>query len=378
MDIQGAVPIEDISKLPSTTDQANALRARIAAERPAMIKAKADSDKLAREAADLQKRLIAAARAVETLEAEKLRLDAAITDLAGQNARLTQAFVRDRVPATRLVAMLERLQTGMPPAMVLKSDDVLAAARGTMILGTSLPALYGRAAGLARQIAHIKTVRRALEARRADAGRNALRLTSARLAMERLLARKRVQAATAAFVYGDLKEKVDRASADAANLDALLRKVAALRTRPPQHGIGAVEAQRNDGPGALLSPVVGDYMRGGPDGLGGSAAPGVTYTSLAGAQVVAPAEGTVRFAGSYQRNGNVLILETANGYDVVLAGLDRLEVRLGDRVLAGEPVGTLPDGQRRPPKLYFELRHDRQGMNPAPFTESGSRKAKRS
>jgi murein hydrolase activator len=377
MDLHGAVPVDELSKLPSTADQAKAIQDKIAAERPAVEDARKKSDQLAREAANLQRRLIAAAAEVEALETETIRLDGAIAALANENARLTQAFIRDRVPATHLVAVLERLQRNMPPAMVLKSDDVLSAARGSMILSATLPQIYGRAAALAQRIEHLKAVRGALIARRRDAARTGRRLAGARVEMVRLLARKRVQAAAAAFQYGDLKQIFDQATAEATNLDALLKKVAALRTLPSSQGVAAVGAA--DGPAGivLFVPVAGTISRGGPDGLGGAAAPGITYSSLAGAQVIAPAEGRVRFADLYQKNGYVLILETATGYDVVLAGLGSLDVRLGDRVLTGEPVGTLPGDEDRPHRLYFELRHNGQGMNPAPFIATGSRKVKR-
>lgn len=375
MDLQGAVPVDQISKLPSTADQAKAIRERIDAERPRVRDAKQASDRLAQETADLQRRLMATAAQVEALESEKIRLDHSIVTLSRENDRLTKAFARDRVPATRLVATLERLQQAMPPAMALKADDVLAAARGTMILSATLPQIYGKAAALARRIEHINVVRRTLAQRRGEADGNARILARARIVMGRLLARKSAQAAAAAFQYGDLKKKLDLATADAENLNVLLQKVTALRGAPDSP---EVEAVGNPGAIALVNPVAGRWQPGGPDGVGGAAAPGITYASIGGAQVLAPAEGTVRYAGLYPKNGFVLILETANGYDVVLAGLGRLDVRLGDRVLAGEPVGTLPSGEDRPARLYLELRHGGQGMNPSPFIAQGSRKATRS
>ena len=54
-----------------------------------------------------------------------------------------------------------------------------------------------------------------------------------------------------------------------------------------------------------------------------------------GAQVIAPADGKVLFAGAYHKEGQVLILEITTGYDVVLSGLGRVTVRLGDELLAG-------------------------------------------
>jgi septal ring factor EnvC (AmiA/AmiB activator) len=67
----------------------------------------------------------------------------------------------------------------------------------------------------------------------------------------------------------------------------------------------------------------------------------------------------------------------ADGYDAVLAGLDRFEVRPEDRVLAGEPVGTMSKTSLQP-RLYFELRLDGRGLTPAPYMAVSLRKAKRS
>jgi septal ring factor EnvC (AmiA/AmiB activator) len=103
----------------------------------------------------------------------------------------------------------------------------------------------------------------------------------------------------------------------------------------------------------------------------------LTYTTRPGAQVISPADGTVLFAGPYHKSGYVLILEMAGGYDAVLAGLDRVDVRPEDQVLVGEPVGMM-SRTSQPPRLYFELRQNGRGMNPAPFIAVALRKAKKS
>jgi septal ring factor EnvC (AmiA/AmiB activator) len=109
--------------------------------------------------------------------------------------------------------------------------------------------------------------------------------------------------------------------------------------------------------------------------VGGTAAPGLTYATAPGAQVISPADGRVLFAGPYHKSGQVLILEMADGYDAVLAGLERLEVRPENRVLAGEPVGTMSKTSQRP-RLYFELRQNGRGFSPAPYMAVALRKAK--
>jgi septal ring factor EnvC (AmiA/AmiB activator) len=71
-----------------------------------------------------------------------------------------------------------------------------------------------------------------------------------------------------------------------------------------------------------------------------------------------------------------LILEVTTGYDLVLAGLDRIMVKPGDQVLAGEPVGVMPqmgqDGE-----LYFEIRQNGRASSPATLLGLGLRKARK-
>src|SRR5262249_2814131 len=138
--------------------------------------------------------------------------------------------------------------------------------------------------------------------------------------------------------------------------------------------------------GSLLHPVVGDFRPGDPAGPGatpGVATEGLWFSAAPGAQTVAPGDGEVIFAGPYQKFGQVLILEIAGGYDLLLAGLGRIDVHIGDLVLAGEPVGVLPGtsmGSKREETaaLYFELRRNGQTVNPVPWMSTEIRKAKRS
>jgi septal ring factor EnvC (AmiA/AmiB activator) len=59
------------------------------------------------------------------------------------------------------------------------------------------------------------------------------------------------------------------------------------------------------------------------------------------AQVTAPWDATVRYAGPLIDYGEVVVLEPAPGYLVVIAGLARLDRSAGEAVLAGERLGDL-------------------------------------
>ncbi len=100
-------------------------------------------------------------------------------------------------------------------------------------------------------------------------------------------------------------------------------------------------------------------------GEAGLLAKGITITARPSAQVVAPFDGLVAFAGPFRGYGQLLIIEHSEGYHTLLAGLGHIDATVGQRVLAGEPVGVMEN--QGAPALYVELRRDGQPINPLPW-----------
>lgn len=378
-EMKNAVPLNQLNRLPPTSEQYKQLQRQIAKGRPAVETAKQKSDTLAAQAADLRRKLVATAERVQALEKEKGEIDDQLVILSAQEQGLSQIFAHDRQQVAQLLAVLERLQSDMPPVLVMKADDALGAARGSMLLGASLPRIYGAAAALSKKLELLRKTRAELIVRRAQGVRNALQLGNARNELDQLLAMKSHEADEASATYGDLESKLDAAADEAATLEMLLAKVGSLRNDIPSNGIVVVSAQARAQvaalrPGSMLRPVVGAIDPQGGAVNGGAALPGMTFMTAGDAQAIAPADSRVLFAGPYHKEGQVLILEAAGGYDLVLVGLDRIEVRPGDQLLAGEPLGTMP---RTGGRLYFEVRQNGKGVSPAPWLGIDLRKARR-
>lgn len=382
-DLSHALPAKDLGKLPSTAEQYRQLKGDLAKSKPAVDSAKARRDALKAQADALRRKLVVTAALVQNLEKEKIALDSEITRLTAEDRKLSAGFVRDRVEVARLLAVIERLQHDTPPALAMRPDDALSAARGAMLLGASLPDVYGKAAALARRIESLQRTRAALLLRRSESQRNSAELRNARVELDQLLAIKDAEASSADATYAALKTRLQTVAGEAASLEILLTKVAALRARPAEQSVVVVTAQnsaRSGVRGSLLQPVVGTLL---PPG-GSAKGPGISIAAPPGAQVVAPADCEVLFAGPYHKSGQVLILEVTVGYDLVLAGLDRIMVKPGDQVLAGEPVGVMPPGRSagapqmgQDGELYFEMRQNGRALSPAPLLGLDSRKARR-
>ena len=281
IDLSHALPGRDLAKLPSSAQQLKSLTATLKQGAPELASAKQKSDTLAAEAASLRRKLIETAARIEGLERQAAADAVEIERLTAEDARLSAGFARDRVAVTRLLAVLERLQHDMPPALAMRPDDALGAARGAMLVGASLPPLYAQAASLSRRIEALKRTRAALMARRLDAEATAARLAHARTEMDVLLAQKEKDAEGAASDYGTLKTQLDTVARQAKDFEALLLRIAQLRRTgagPEERNIVTVTAANSggDGPlsrGSLLVPVVGTLAAGGQT-------PGLTFATM--------------------------------------------------------------------------------------------------
>jgi septal ring factor EnvC (AmiA/AmiB activator) len=118
---------------------------------------------------------------------------------------------------------------------------------------------------------------------------------------------------------------------------------------------------------------------GAPDRLGGTEK-GLSIATRPAAQVTAPCDGWVVYAAAFRNYGQVLILNAGGGYHVVLAGMDRISVNVGQFVLTGEPVavmggglqmaGTLASGSNKA-VLYVEFRKGGTPFDPSPWWATG-------
>jgi septal ring factor EnvC (AmiA/AmiB activator) len=118
----------------------------------------------------------------------------------------------------------------------------------------------------------------------------------------------------------------------------------------------------------LLRPVTGAVVTrfGDMDGNGISSR-GLVFEAHPAAEVVAPSQGKVRFAGAFRNYGRVLIIDHGDGFHSLMAGLADIEANVDNRVSAGQRVGTMANSQGQKPRLLFELWRERSPVDPLPW-----------
>lgn len=128
--------------------------------------------------------------------------------------------------------------------------------------------------------------------------------------------------------------------------------------------------------GKLRRPASGrQILAFGKDTKYGAASKGITLQTRHAAQITAPCDGWVVYAGEFRSYGQLLIINAGGGYHILLAGLAQIDVGPGDFILVGAPVGTMRQsiGQTKRTKsdkgpiLYVEFRKDGKPINPDPW-----------
>ncbi len=353
----------------------------------------ADRRKLAQDLIDTA----ASTRATESrIEATQQRLE----PLAAREATIRQSIDDRRAVIGEVLAALQRIGRRPPPALIASPEDALQAVRTAMVLGAVLPDMRVKVDALAADLTELLNLRKTITAERdrlkseiAALDKDRARTTALveerqkqQAEREKALAAERSRAAELARQSGDLKELIAKLEA---GLDPAVREA---REAARSDGRPALSAYRDPGRlapaiafaslrGQVPMPVNGVKLRnfGSPDGNGGTER-GLTVATRAAAQVTAPADGWVVYAGPFRSYGQLLILNAGGGYHILLAGMDRISVDLGQFVLAGEPVAAMGSGSHiaailasgsSQPVLYIEFRKNGTPVDPGPWWAAG-------
>ena len=95
---------------------------------------------------------------------------------------------------------------------------------------------------------------------------------------------------------------------------------------------------------------------------------GIDIDAPMGAPILATEAGTVTFAGERGGFGQLVIVDHGNGVETYYAHQSRIDVAVGDPVLAGQQLGAIGStGRSTGPHLHFEVRIDGTPVDPEAF-----------
>lgn len=375
---------------------------------------------LAKTSESLKQALIESAARRKDLERKIAAGEKKLADLGIREDEIRASFKDRRAILAEVLAALQRMGRNPPPALLVSPEDALASVRTAILLGAVVPGIRHETEKLAADLGELLRLRlegqketetlvatmssRQEEERRMDmllvendrlSRQNTLELATEKRRAEELAARASSMEGLISSLETEIRsvrEAAEKARAEEERLKRLseeqrqkARELAASSS-PDKNRIAPAYAF-SDLKQKLELPAAGEILRqfGDPDGTGHEAK-GMVIASAPGSLVTAPADGWVVYAGEFRSYGQMIILNTGDGYHMVLSGMDRVSTGQGKFVLSGEPLAVM--GEKRVasatalaletdrPTLYIEFRKDGKPVDSREWwTGSGSGKA---
>ncbi len=123
----------------------------------------------------------------------------------------------------------------------------------------------------------------------------------------------------------------------------------------------------------LVNPLHSGYRLSSPFGpRGGRLHKGIDMASSLNTPVFATADATVRFSGTQNGYGNVVILDHGGGYETYYAHLNRRLVTVGQTLSRGDRIALMGNtGRSTGVHLHYEIRKDNVAVNPMTYIKAG-------
>lgn len=348
----------------------------------------------------LNQDLIDTAGRIRGVEAQVAATETRLKSLDGNELGIRKSLEGRRAVIGEVLAALQRIGHHPPPALIASPEDALQSVRTAMLLGAVLPEMRHEVEALANDLTNLLDVRKKIAGERDRLKTEVASLGDERTRMTALVGERQKQQAEREKALNAERARASQLAHQVDNLKDLITKLeqgldpATRAAREAGRGDkrSAMSALRDPGRlapavsfaslrGQVPIPVNGVKLKefGVPDGVGG-VEKGVSIATRTGAQVTAPADGWVVYAGPFRSYGQLLILNAGNGYHILLAGMERISVDLGQFVLTGEPVAVMGNGSHiaailatgsSQPVLYIEFRKDGVPVDPGPWWAAG-------
>jgi septal ring factor EnvC (AmiA/AmiB activator) len=289
-------------------------------------------------------------------------------------------------PITRLAAALQTMARRPSALAIVQPGSLDDMVHARLLLANAVPVIQARSADLRAELDRATQLRAQAEAAVAEVSREQAMLEARRQSLARLESEQRAQSrrlGDSAFLERERAQGMAEKARDITDLMASMDRQAELAAdlaslpgpvlRPPQPGQSAAPpTDRTDAAlprPAYRLPVLGRVVTGvGEISETGIRSRGLTFITRPDAQVIAPANGRVKFAESFRDYGLIVIIDHGGGWTTLITGLHNLSVAVGDSIVQGSPVGRAGPGK---PKITVELRRQGQPVDIAPLAARG-------
>lgn len=360
-------------------------------------KLQAQATQINLELSSVNRDMINAAKKIQNSEDKLSRMEQQLEKLKEELLRAEEGFSKEDDNLIKTLAALQNLALKPTEALLVQPLTPVEIIRSAILLRETVPYLEENAARIRKTLKNIANKKSLIEKQIAQISKQKRALETEHQRMQ-ILVKKKSRMRNAVEIKSEkAKKNMDKLAAQANDLRDLLSKIERQRLERQKEEAKKLaekqkEAERKQtetnkkeeyrttslikssstskihtnfagAKGTIPLPARGKIITEyGEQLVKGVSAKGITIQTRNLAQVIAPFDGAVMFSGPFRGYGNLIIIEHGDGYLSLLAGLQTMDVEVGQMLLAGEPIGQMPtEGDA---KLYMEIRKDNHPIDP--------------
>ncbi len=372
---------------------------------------------------ELNAKLVQTAMLIQAREQDVLDSESRLDELKLRRRSQLARFDAQRGDLSQILAAMQRLGRQPPALLLVRTDAAITHVRGATLLGAVIKGVDQEAAVLRENLTEIDQLEAVMTEERDLHVSRLEELQEEQKALTGLLIAQNGQQSAlieAAAAKADAMTALAKNARDAGDLLTRLNNTADTETKPggqprprPQAlpSAAAPEEKPEAQEYALLSPappapetsrpvlfsaamgmltmpargkIVANF---GARDNSGTTRRGMSIRTRESAEVIAPFDGKIVFAGPFRAYGQLLILEAGEGYHILLSGLSLVHGVVGQNVTQGQPIGRMgtgpkgeeaalsgADGGSDLRDLYVEFRKDGKPFNPMPWLKVSEKK----
>lgn len=366
----------------------------------------ARSTKLLGELKGLQKELVGITDTIRKQEKLLSELETNLLDARDEEWAMTANLAKRQKEQEDMVQGMIRLSRVPPETVIAMPGDFAHTLRTAKVLSLTSQALTQQAAKIRKELEEIQTLQAVIRDNHEQISKQKLlleknekeltaRLETRSAIQSQLLSQQEEREAEVqrlsqqSSTLKELMAELEKHRSEAAKKAEKLAMVPVAKPDIPTAGstkshTGKAKTKKSTPPasfaqakGKISLPAEGQiFTFYGNKTDDGSESRGISIRTRAGAKVTSPFAGEVVYTGTFMDYGKMVILRHGENYHSLLAGISTISARLGQRVIAGEPIGEMGRNEEET-ALYMEIREHNRPVDPLNWLEQREYATKR-
>ena len=396
------VSSKDLEKVEKQVKEQNLEQKQVKEQNLEHQRLQEQASQINKELKQVNQQMIKSAKMIQNREESLSKMEAELEELTANLQTAEETFLTEDENLIKTLSALQNLALKPTESLFVQPLSPVEIIRSAMLLRETVPYLEDNANKIRKDLESLKAKKKQVERQVSRIVKQKQQLEKEHEEMKALVQKKSKLRNVVEVKSEKAKKRVQALASQAQDLRDLLNKLEKerqeklrrqeeerrrLAAQEEQRRKEALEAQKREqvqtadlikfnpeviseigdnfvkAKGKLSRPARGSIITAyGQETAKGVSSKGIIIKTRPKAQVIAPFDGSVLFAGPFRGYGNLIIIEHGKGYTSLLAGLDSIDCDVGQMLLAGEPIGLMPEDDDA--KLYMELRNKNHPINP--------------